>query len=285
MIAIPLGLITAVVYGFADFFGAIASRKIRSVAVTFFSAVSGLVLILTATGIFGAKFTAESVGWGIAGGVLSAIAINALYAALAIGPISIISPMTAVLSAVVPAVVGLSLGEQFSGLGWLAIAAILVAVVLVGFVPGEAVRLPSAAGLSYGLIAGVGIGFVMVALDAAPADSGIASVVVLRSVSSLILGLSVIWSFHKKPNAGEIKNAKSVWAAVVVAGLFDSTANLLFTWATRIGELTVVSVLTALYPLGTILLARLVLKEKVARTQLFGIFLALGASALLAFTH
>ena len=285
MISITLGFLTALVYGFADFFGAIASKKIRAVTVTCFSALSGLVLLLAFSPWLGLNFSPAAVFWGLAGGVLSAIAINALYTALAIGPISIASPLTAVLSAIVPAVVGIGLGEKFTGLGWLSIAMILVAVVLVGFIPGEAVSLPSLKGLVYGVIAGVGIGFVMVCLNAAPHDSGVATIAVIRITSAIILGVTSFISFRRDPNPGELRNAGKLWFAVILAGFFDSTANVLFTLATRMGTLTAVSVLTSLYPLGTILLARVVLKEKIAKLQLVGIFIAIGASALLALTH
>lgn len=285
MISITLGFLTALVYGFADFFGAIAAKKIRAVTVTCFSALAGLVLILLLSPWFGLKFTPQVFFWGILGGAISAIAINALYTALAIGPISIASPLTAVLSAIVPAVIGVVVGERFTQLGWLAIAMILVSVVLVALIPGEAVRLPSIRGLIFGLIAGIGIGFVMVCLDAAPPEGGLATIVLVRTTSFVILGVTSLISFRRDPNPGELRNAGKIWFAVILAGLFDSTANVLFTVATQLGALTIVAVLTALYPLGTILLARVVLKEKIARVQMAGIFLALGASALLAFTH
>jgi len=76
--------------------------------------------------------------------------------------------------------------------------------------------------------------------------------------------------------------AKKSWPATILAGVLDSSANVLFLTAMRMGALSVVSVLTALYPLGTIVLARLVLKEKIAKVQLAGVLLALACSALLA---
>ena len=285
MISITLGFLTALVYGFTDFFGAIAAKKIRAITVTCLSSLAGLVLLLSVSGWLGMNFTPAAIFWGLVGGAISAIAINSLYTALAIGPMSIASPLTAVLSAIVPAAVGVSLGEQFSTLGWLAIGLILVAVVMVGFIPGDAVRLPSLRGLIHGLTAGIGIGFVMVCLDAAPSDSGIATIVVIRVSTAVILGIASLISFRRRPNPGELRGAGKLWLAVILSGLLESTANVLFTVSTQLGTLTVVAVLTALYPLGTILLARLFLKEKIARVQLFGIFLALGASALLALTH
>ena len=189
MLTIFLGLVTAVTYGFADFFGAVASKKIKAVTVTFVSGISGLVLLGLATPFLGADFSTDAVFWGVLAGLGSAVAMSALYAALAIGPISIMSPLTAVMSAVVPMIVGVTLGERFSWLGWVALGIILIAVALVGFVPGEHVRLPSARGLIIGLIAGGGIGFVLICLDRSPADSGLGPIILMRAVASSLLGL------------------------------------------------------------------------------------------------
>ena len=219
--------------------------------------------------------------------------MSCLYASLAIGPISIVSPLGAVVSAIVPAIVGFFIGDRFSALGWLALGLILVAVVLVGFIPGADVRLPSARGVLLGMAAGTGIGIVLICLDAAPHDSGLGSVILLRGVSASLLGLTML---VRRALAAAKEPAKAtprlfdrsvgtkLWAAVAVAGLFDSSANVFFLLASRVpgGTLTVVSVLTALYPLGTIVLARVFLKEKIALIQQFGILLALGGSALLA---
>jgi drug/metabolite transporter (DMT)-like permease len=82
--------------------------------------------------------------------------------------------------------------------------------------------------------------------------------------------------------ASHSKASAKIWLAVILTGFLDSSANLFFTIASRQGSLSVVSVLTALYPLGTIILARIFLKEKIARSQMVGIALALGASAVLA---
>jgi drug/metabolite transporter (DMT)-like permease len=94
---------------------------------------------------------------------------------------------------------------------------------------------------------------------------------------------SLLKARKNKDASGERKPVPtSLWWAVVVAGFFDSSANIFFTLASRVGSLSVVAVLTALYPLGTIILARIFLKERIAKTQLAGILLALSASALLA---
>ena len=289
MLTVILGFATSLVYGFADFFGAIAARRINAVLVTFLSGVTGLLFLLSLTPLLGASFDSQTLFWGIAAGLASALAMTCLYASLAIGPISIVSPLGAVVSAIVPAAVGFALGERFGWIGWVALAVILVAVALVGFVPGDAVRLPSLKGLILGIAAGSGIGVVLICLAMAPENSGLAPVILLRAVSAGTLGLLLLirFVFSKKNGDPKLTNGEvepKFWIAVMVAGLFDSSANVFFLLAARVpdGTLTVVSVLTALYPLGTIILARLVLKERIALVQQIGIGLALGGSALLA---
>jgi drug/metabolite transporter (DMT)-like permease len=291
VLTIILGFATALVYGFADFFGAIASRRIQPVVVTFWAGLSGLSLVFFASLFLGADFSSEGILWGLAAGVASAFAMTCLYASLAIGPISIISPLSAVVSAIVPMIFGALQGDRFSIWGWFALSGILIAVILVGFVPGKDVRLPSAKGTLLGLAAGAGIGLVLSALARAPHDTGLTSVIFMRATSAALLGLFMAVTLLKartNHTSGEqvvnsrFKASMSFWLAVIVAGFFDSSANVFFTLASRIGSLSVVAVLTALYPLGTLILARVFLKEKIAKTQLVGIILALGCSALLA---
>ena len=291
MFTIVLGFATSLVYGFADFFGALGSKHIKPVVVTFWSGLSGLALLLTASLFMGADFNTNSILCGVIGGIASAFAMTCLYAALAIGPISILSPLSAVVMAIVPMIIGFAQGDRFSLWGWVALGAILVAVVLVGFVPGDDVRLPSLKGLLLGIGAGVGMGAVLLALAAAPKDSGLASPAILRAVSASLLGIFMLVTINRgraassqgKVAAGKrSKVSTNIWLAVIATGFLDSSANVFFTIASRQGSLSVVSVLTALYPLGTIILARIFLKEKIARSQMFGIVLALGASAVLA---
>ena len=293
MLTIILGFATSLVYGFADFFGAIASRRIKPVTVTFVSGAIGLAFLLALSIFVGADFSPGALFWGTAAGITSAIAMSALYASLAIGPISIVSPLSAVISAIVPSAVGFAQGDRFSALGFAGLGAILVAVFLVGFVPGKDVRLPSMKGLVLAVIAGGGIGVVLISLDQAPAESGLAPVILLRGTAAAILGAVTLFTFGAairrklrtsapiEPNKESGKVPIKFWYSVAVTGLFDASANVFFILASRIGSLTVVSVLTALYPLGTIILARIFLKEKLARTQTVGVLLALGGSALL----
>ncbi len=291
MLTIILGFATALVYGFADFFGAVASKRIQPVVVTSWAGISGLSLVFFASLFLGADFSTAGILWGLTAGVASAVAMTCLYASLAIGPISIISPLSAVVSAIVPMIFGALQGDRFSLWGWVALAGILVAVILVGFVPGKDVRLPTPKGTLLGLAAGAGIGLVLSALARAPHDTGLTSVIFMRATSAGLLGVFMAVTLSKTKNryasggqadSPKLKTSMRFWWAVIFAGFFDSSANIFFTLASRTGSLSVVAVLTALYPLGTIILARIILKERIAKTQLAGIILALCCSALLA---
>jgi len=284
MLTALLGLLTALSYGAADFFAALAARRMRVVIVTCAASLSGLILLLLLVPFLGASFSQEAIVWGFLGGISSIVALLALYASLALGPISIVSPLGALLSAIVPAAVGVVLlGERFSSLGWVAIAMALIAVVLVGFVPGENVQLPKPKAIVLAMIAGAGIGLAVVALARSPQDSGIGPIIVMRTTAFVLLGVIVLLSVLKKSATEEIQQqGPKLWVFVASAGVLDATANIFFTLASRTGSLTVTGVLTALYPLGTILLARLVLKEKVALVQKIGIVLTLVASLILA---
>lgn len=287
MLVILLGLGTALSYGFADFFAALAGRRVRIVFVTWFAAIAGLILLLTLSIPMGATFSVEAVGVGVLGGLFSIVALTALYASLALGPISVISPLGALVSALVPALLGVIwLGERFAELGWLAIILALVAVVLVAMVPGERVIKPSTRAILLAIVAGIGIGLAVTAIDRAPAESGLATVIVLRATAAVGLGLLVGVTLLRKQTPGKNQEGWRIgartWRLIVVTGLLDASANVLFLLASREGGLAVVGVLTALYPLGTILLARIFLKERLAAVQKFGVALALTASALLA---
>ena len=283
MLTIALGFATSLVYGFADFFGGLATRKINAMVVTLVSGVSGLLFLLAISPWLGLQLDGSSIFWGTMAGLFAAVAVTALYASLAIGPIAILSPLGAIVSALVPMVFGMFFrGETFTTVGIFALVGILIAVGLVGFVPGEDVRLPSAKGLILGLTAGASIGGILICVNQAPANSGITPIVFLRGSSALVMAIILGALFLAKRNISSPEaNAKS-WKATMIAGVLDATANTMFLLAMRLGELTVVAVLIALYPLGTIVLARILLKEKIAKVQLAGVLLALSCSALLA---
>lgn len=287
MPTIVLGLLTALSYGFADFFAALAGRRARVAVVGTIASFSGLGFLLLVSLWLGAKFSLTAIGVGLIGGAASVVALLALYKSLAIGPISIISPLGALVSAVIPVIIGtVWLGETLSVIGWLAVFVALVAVVLVSSVKDASGSRPTALAIGLAVLAGTGIALAITALDQAPADSGIATVIVMRSSATLgmaaFVGLTLL--VQAKARGPVLPRDTKTWALMAVTGVFDACANVLFLLAARGGSLSVVGVLTALYPLGTIFLARLVLREKLTRWQGLGIALALLASGLLAFS-
>jgi drug/metabolite transporter (DMT)-like permease len=276
---------SALSYGYADFVGAIAAKRVRALAVTTVSFGVGLAVAIIASFFVGASYELTTIQIGVLAGVCSAAAISFLYAALALGPISIVSPLTAVLSALVPVIVDLLTGATLSSLAGVAIVLILVAVVLVAFVPGAEVRLPSLRATLYSVGAGVGFSGIFIFLDLAPSDSGLGVLVVMRSVGIVILFAGLMMLFLSRRSSVIVERelfAKSTLWLVVLAGFGDVSGNVFFLVATREGSLAVAAVLTALYPIGTILLARIFLKERIALSQNLGIALAITACALLA---
>jgi drug/metabolite transporter (DMT)-like permease len=318
MVSASLAFIGALVYGSSDFLGGLASTRLRSIVVTAIAAISGLAALLLALPVLGGEWIATDVAWGILAGAFAVVAIALLYACLAIGPMSILSPLTAVVSAIAPMLWGLLVyGETLAPLGYVGLGIALVAVVLVGFIPGEKVVRPSVRGLVMAVGAGIAIGAFLIVIDQTSDQSGLVPLVMSRGttfvVTLVIVGILVLAAMRRGsavssvfdatgsalgatptghadlehtslPAADEIARTpriRAVWIAVA-CGVLDAVANGLMLVALRLGELSIVSALTALYPAGTILLAAIVLRERVAAIQWVGLTLALVAGGLLA---
>lgn len=284
MITVLLGLSSALVYGAADFFGGIASTRIPAVKVVAGSGLIGLLVLIPASALTGGTWSNEVLLWGVLSGMAGSMGILTLYMALAIGPMSILSPLTAVMSAIVPLSWGLINGERLSLIGYAALGIALVAVVLVGFVPEKGAVRPRLRGVLLAVLSGTLIGTLLILLDAAPDDAGLLPLTVNRMTHAVILwtivGVMALASRSRQPS--ERPAWRRVIPLIVAAGLADSTANILMVTGFRLGDLSVVAVLTALYPAGTIALAAIVLRERIAPVQWVGLVLALTAAALLA---
>jgi drug/metabolite transporter (DMT)-like permease len=231
-------------------------------------------------------WSASALLWGGLSGVSGALAISLLYACLAIGPMSILSPVTAVVSAVVPAAVGIFVRhDHFGVLGYVAIALALVAVIFVGFVRDARAVRPTFRGLAMAVASGVFIGLFLVLIDLTPNDSGIVPLIANRGVNSIImittvgiLGLVA----RRRGTAATSGGWRPGIRLAIACGIVDAVANCGLLLGIRVGDLTVIAVLTALYPAGTIILAAIVLRERIAIVQYIGLALAIAAGALLA---
>ncbi|GAA3728028.1 hypothetical protein GCM10022239_01040 [Leifsonia bigeumensis] len=318
MFTVIIGVTAALVYGSADFLGGIASKRMSPIRVTAIGAASGLVILFAAAPLIGGRWSFEAMLYGGISGVTGAIAITLLYACLAIGPMSILSPLTALVSAFVPLMAGVFRGERLPVFGYVAIGIALVAVVLVGFVKEQGAVRPSLKALLMAIGSGAMIGAFLILIDLTPDDSGLVPLIANRAVNGLVMFavigvLALVATRRRTPlrsslsrpgeptavstsSTGEERPtgdvAESVgmlspgWRAgfwvAVACGAIDATANALLLFGLRIGELTVMSVLTALYPAGTIILAAIVLRERIAPVQVVGLVLALVAAGMLA---
>ncbi|CAN5312879.1 DMT family transporter [soil metagenome] len=293
MLAVAVGLLGALVYGSADFVGGIASKRISPIRVTAIGGVSGLVVLLVAYLVIGGVWSTRAVLLGALSGVSGSLAIVLLYACLAIGPMSILSPVTAVVSAIVPMLAGVFRGERLHTVGYVALLIALVAVVLVGFVPEKGAVRPSVRALTMAVVSGGLIGLFLIIVDLTPDDSGVVPLIANRTVSSVIMfavvGGLILLGQKRAPDAAAgspIGFLSRGWRAgfwlAALGGAIDASANAILLFGLRLGELTIQSVLTALYPAGTIILAAVLLRERIAPVQVVGLVLALVAAALLA---
>ncbi|MFB8182409.1 EamA family transporter [Streptomyces sp. NPDC055966] len=276
MIALLLALGSSLAYGCADFLGGLGARKAHVLRTVMVAAPASLAVELLLWPVLGASFSGAALGWGAASGVASAAAFVLLYRTLAIGPMNVLSPVTALVSAALPVGVGLLQGEHLSTAGLVGLPLALLAVVLVSAGHGTGPVRPSRTALLLAFGAGAAIALQLICLHQAPADSGVAPLITGRAVSSAVT-LAAAGALRRR--LGDERPAYGMSAA---AGVLDSMANLLFLLAARSGDLTVVAVITALYPAGTVLLARGVLAERIHRGQLVGLGTAFAAVSLLA---
>jgi len=276
MAAILLALASSLGYGGADFAGGLASRDAHVLRVVAAAAPAGLVVNLLLLPILGADCSPSAVAWGAGSGLASAAAFTLLYRTLALGPMSILSPLTAVISAVIPVGVGLLEGER---LGTPAVAGLLsamLAIVLVGGGPSAESSRPSRVALILAIGAGAAIAAQLICLHQAPAGSGLAPLLAGSVVSSGVL-LGAVMILHRRIDA-----RPPAWGLAIGSGALSALANLAFLAAVRSGDLSIVAVITALYPGVTVVLAWVVLGERLHPAQVAGLAAAALAVSLLA---
>jgi drug/metabolite transporter (DMT)-like permease len=215
-------------------------------------------------------------GAGAAAGAIGLIGVILLYRGLAAGTMSLVAPITAVGAAVLPLVWGLITGERPSVIAFVGVVVALAAVALVSTVDAEANRAITRVDLLLALTAGAAFGMVFVLLGTTGEGSGMWPVFGARIASVTLVTLVVLATRRPwKPASGTL-------VTVATAGVFDAGANALYLLASRAGLLSVVSVLSSLYPAATVVLARAALHERLSRTQVLGIALALTGVVLIA---
>lgn len=274
-----LALGSSIAWGCADFIGGVAARRVGPLRVMLLSYPAGaLLLTLFAFALVPGVVNAEVLGWSVAVGLSGSLAIFLLYAALAIGPMGIVSPLTALGSAAVPVLAGLATGETLTPLVITGMFLATIAVILVSREPGPH-RSVTTRALLMSAGAGFFLGLCLTGLGLAPAESGIWVSALGRWIASLaILGVAMVMlTRSRRPTSSPYP-----WALALAAGALDGGANGLFQLAAQQAELVIVAVISSLYPAATLLLARWLLGERLSRIQGLGVALALGAIVALA---
>lgn len=278
-----LALASAAVYGAGDFLGGIAARRLPPVAVALRSNVVGLLGLLAALPLAGdVALAGRHVAFGCLGGLAGGTGVVLLYRGLARGVMSVVAPVTAVLSAVVPVGFGIVGGDRPSPLALAGVPLALLAIVLLAREPrDEDARTHgmARADLALALGAGLGFGLFFVCLDAAGEETGLWPLIASRVTSVTLLScVAAAWSGARAGRGAALVG--SLPAAILGCGILDAAGNTLFLLATQEGMLSLVAVLAALYPASTLLLARAVLGERLGRGQQGGVALATAAIVL-----
>jgi drug/metabolite transporter (DMT)-like permease len=295
---VPVALSAALTYGVADFAGGLAARRAPVLVVTAVAQAAGLVSLLPAVWFLAGRPSAAALGLGALAGIAGASGLLLYLRALAVGPMGVVAPLSAVISAGLPLAVGLVGGEALGPVAVLAIVLALGAILLA--TAGTRQDAAASSGLLLGLAAGAGFGLFFVGLDATPPDSGLWPLIAGRAVSVSLLTVLVLRQRVSLPartlvtsrvaehhEAGvpvrRVSHSRtaSPLLLMIVSGVFDTLANVLFLLATRMGDLGISAVVVSLYPVVVVLLARVLLAERLTRIQLLGAGLALAASALL----
>ena len=275
--AVLLALVSALGYGTSDFCAGLASRRyaaepVSGAVVTVEVALAGLSVAL-----FGGDGPhAAALAWGALSGLGGGIGTLALYRGLSAGSMTVVATLSAVLAAVVPVVVGLALGDRLSAGAAVGIAIAVPAIVLVSWQPestdgGGARR----AGIAYGVLAGLGFALLFIALDRAGTRSGAWPLLPSQGVGLLVVAPLAMRGLRRagRPAARDL-------ALVLAAGGLAGAAVLAFLIATGHGELSIVAVVTSLYPAITVLLARAVLAERWTWPQAVGLVVAAASIVL-----
>jgi drug/metabolite transporter (DMT)-like permease len=273
--AILLAMISAAVYGVADYCGGRVSRVYASALVTLVGQFVSMLFVVALVWAVGTPVPRDgTLWWAMLGGAAGAVGLVSLYHAFAHGAMTVVAPLSAVVGAVLPVVVGLVDGERPEPIAYVGIVAALGAVALVSGAIGERDKPTPAPIVGFALLAGTGFGVLFVALDRTDPDSGLWPLVGARAASVPIL-LVICLLIRARPG-----RHKGPLLLAVLAGFLDMLANVTYLLAVRGGLLSVIGVVSSLYPASTVLLAFGLDHERVNRWQAGGMVLAVAALIL-----
>lgn len=273
LVVAGLSLGAAAVWGGGDFAGGIAAKRANVFRVVAGAHACGLVLMLLLASLFHEAIPPRvDLLWGVAAGLAGAFGISALYRALAIGRMGVVAPVAAVVTGILPVLVGLRLEGLPSPLQLAGFALALVSIWMVARPDGE---IDTHRGIGLAVLAGISFGLFLVAGKQAGHHGVFWPMVAARSASTVLMLLIIAFL------PGATNWQPTALIPTLLSGLGDSAGNALFIAATRHGRLDVAAVLSSLYPASTVLLAKFLLKERVSPLQNAGIAGALVSVALI----
>ena len=276
MLAVALGLAASLSWGISDFLGGLKSRTLQLLTVLVLSqgiGLLGVTVIVLARGR--AAPDLDHVAYACLSGVAGAMGLAAFYRGLAVGAMAVVAPISGT-AAVLPVAFGLITGERPGALQAAGIVLAIVGVVLASReLPEEGGPPQVATGAGLALLSALGFGTFFVAMDAASEQDVFWAIFFNRVTSFSILALAAL-VIRPRLSVG-----RADLSALLVIGGLDISANALFAAATTEGLVSVVAVLASLYPVVTVLLARVVLGERVRRLQEAGVVVVLAGVALI----
>jgi drug/metabolite transporter (DMT)-like permease len=273
-VAFVLAIVSAAFYGAADFIGGLASRRAHTSAVVVVSGLAGIaVLALLRPVMPPSAPTPHDMLWGGIAGLMGGAGLGLLYRALAIGTMSVIAPTTAVCGVSIPVVADLLIGQRPSPITGAGMALAFVAIVLVSQENRQ--ESGSSRGIGLALLSGVAIGLFYLALAETSPAAGLWPLIASRVVSVTLFTVAALVSRHS------LRLTAPLTRLVIGCGILDMIANALYLVASRGGPLSVVVTLVSLYPASTVILARVVLGERLTGWQVTGVACAMVAVVLI----
>lgn len=273
ILTIVFGLAASLFWGSGDFSGGLASRRANSTSVVISAYAVGFLLVIILAAIWREPFPQPlDILWGILAGIMGGTGLVAFYSALSIGRMGIIAPVSAILTAGLPVI----FSAITQGLpGQLQIFGFILALLAITLISRPEKLQGRPKGLGLGILAGLGFGGFFILISRVSPSAIFWPLAVARFTSVLLLLIPAL--MRKQP----VLPGKQVTILVLLAGILDALGNAFFVLATHVGRLDVASILSSLYPAATVILATIVLKERVTRVQACGILLALLAIPLI----
>lgn len=280
-----LALVAAGCWGASDFGGGLLGRRLghdSAVALSFATQGFGLLLLTPIALVFGGTMASGDLWLGTAAGAGGSLALIALYRGLAIGRMGMVAPITGAVAAAAPALLSPIIDESPSALAWVGVVAAVAAIVLVAREPAAPADAPAATtqglgppGLIEAVLAGTGFAMVYILLDRTSEASNLLALIPMKISATILLGGLLL---ARRESAAMLRPELGL---VALVGVLDNGANVAYLLATRQGLLAAVAVIASLYPVGTVLLARAILNERLAAHQQVGLVVAIGAIVLI----